>query len=327
MAPLTFTVNTGSLVGLAMAPRMMIRNDLARTTTTLRPSRRHAAVLAILAVAACTATPPPESPAAPAVEAAPESEPSAPAAEAMPESVVTALLETSAQGLHSNVTFLLAVRFQITPGYRISWTNPGDVGQSTRVNFEVPEGFELGEVQFPVPSRFELPGGLVSYGYENETAVFAQVTAPKGLSSNQVYRFDVRSTWLACKMECASEELNAWFELPANPRSPSPQLPEQLVAHYEALPKAFAALPRANHDWKRGAGTPALSLTAPPVKWVDFFPGDVDQPKLLGVKPSPSSLDLRFESAGADKPLRGLAVGEVQGKTAFFDVNVPWPSE
>jgi hypothetical protein len=36
---------------------------------------------------------------------------------------------------------------------------------------------------------------------------------------------------------------------------------------------------------------------------------------------------LKFASSSTSKPLRGLAVAEVEGKAAFFDVNVPFPAE
>jgi len=45
------------------------------------------------------------------------------------------------------------------------------------------------------------------------------------------------------------------------------------------------------------------------------------------VKPSGHALQLKFQGKASDKPLRGLAVGEVDGRTAFYDVNLPWPSE
>ena len=48
--------------------------------------------------------------------------------------------------------FSFAVRFEIAKGYRISWSNPGDVGKSTQVSFQVPEGFSVGPLQFPAPT-------------------------------------------------------------------------------------------------------------------------------------------------------------------------------
>jgi hypothetical protein len=222
---------------------------------------------------------------------------------------------------------LLAVRFDIEKGYRISWQNPGDVGKTTRVVFEVPEGFSVGPLLYPAPQRFELPGKLVNYGYENQTAIFAEVSAPDRVPEGQAFRFDVKADWLACKDECATEELSAWFELASSAFAAEPQLPAELAPYYASVPTAFVDLPDSNVDWKGGSKHPALTLKAAEVKWVDFFPGSEEQPKLIAIKPSGDELRLKFASASNAGPLRGLAVAEVEGKTAFYDVNLPWPSE
>jgi len=71
-------------------------------------------------------------------------------------------------------------------------------------------------------------------------------------------------------------------------------------------------------------GKPALTLSAADVKWIDFFPGDLEQPKLLGVDSKGAALRLQFAKSSSG-PLHGLAVAEIEGKPAFFDVNLPWP--
>jgi thiol:disulfide interchange protein DsbD len=280
----------------------------------------------LLGVAACSPATPPQAPEAPAPAPA-EPERSAWPEAPKPESIVVAEFQTSAQAVKPKGKFLLAVHFRIESGWRISWQNPGDVGKSTHVHFEVPEGFSVGPIQFPAPERFELPGKLVNYGYQNETAIFAEVTAPDRLPDGQAFRFDVKADWLACADDCANEELSAWFELASSWRAPEPELPASLAASFAAIPRAFSELPESGVDWKVGAKQPALTLKAAEVKWVGFIPGDAEQPKLLTVKPAGEELKLRFASAASLTPMRGLAVAEVEGKTAFYDVNVPWPTE
>jgi DsbC/DsbD-like thiol-disulfide interchange protein len=283
-------------------------------------------LVGLLGHVACS-PPPAQAPVAP-VEAPAEPQRSAwPQEPPPPESVVHAEFQTSAQAVKPKGKFLLAVRFDIANGYRISWQNPGDVGKTTRVSFEVPEGFAVGPLQYPAPQRFELPGKLVSYGYERQTAIFAEVTAPDRVPDGRTYRFDVKADWLACKDDCASEELSAWFELASSAFAPEPQLPAELIGHHAAVPAPFTDLPDGNLDWKGGRARPALTLKAAEVKWVDFFPGDGDQPKLVAVKPAGDELRLRFASGASSRPLRGLAVAEVDGKAAFYDVTTPWPTE
>lgn len=300
--------------------------DLPRPSPPGARARRGVAlVMAALSGAACTPQPAQSPSAAPApVEPERSAWPEPPPG---PESVVHAELQTSAQAVKPKGKFLLAVRFDIESGYRISWQNPGDVGKTTRVVFEVPDGFSVGPLQYPAPQRFELPGKLVSYGYEKQTAIFAEVTAPERLPEGHTYRFDVKADWLACNNECANEELSAWFELPSSALAPEPVLPPELAVYHDAVPTAFGDLPDSTLGWKGSARRPALTLEAAQVKWLDFFPGNAEQPKLLAIKAEGEQLRLEFAGASTTHPLRGVAVAEIEGKTSFFDVNVPWPTE
>ncbi len=284
-----------------------------------------ALLLGALATGACS-PPPAQAPTGAAAPAEPQRS-AWPEPPPGPESVVHAEFQTSAQAVKPKGKFLLAVRFDIASGYRISWQNPGDVGKTTRVVFEVPDGFSVGPLQYPAPRRFQLPGKLVSYGYEKQTAIFAEVTAPERLPEGHTYRFDVKADWLACDNECANEELSAWFELASSALAPEPALPPELAEYHDAVPTAFVDLPDSALDWKGSARRPALTLEAAQVKWVDFFPGNAEQPKLLAVKPEGEQLRLEFAGASATHSLRGVAVAEVGGKTSFYDVNVPWPAQ
>jgi DsbC/DsbD-like thiol-disulfide interchange protein len=303
------------------------RSSLQRPRARRSLARGWAAIL-LGAVAGAACSPPPAqapsaaapTPTEPARSAWPEPPPG-------PESVVHAEFQTSARAVKPRGKFLLAVRFDIESGYRISWQNPGDVGKTTRVVFEVPDGFSVGPLQYPAPQRFELPGKLVSYGYEKQTAIFAEVTAPEGLPEGRTYRFDVKADWLACNAECANEELSAWFELASSALAPEPALSAELAVYHEAVPTAFVDLPESALDWNGSTKHPALTLEAAQVKWVDFFPGDGEQPKLLAIKPKGEQLRLEFASASATHPMRGVAVAEIEGKTASYDVNVPWPTD
>jgi hypothetical protein len=306
---------------------MTVGSSSPRTSTTALGRRRpvlHALSAGTLLYACGGAPPPPpETP----VEAAVEAAPSAPApllAEEMPEQIVYATFKTSAQEIKPGGKFLLAVHFDIVGDYRISWTNPGDVGKTTEVHFEAPEGFEVGPVMFPAPTRFELPGDLVSYGYTGHTAVFAEVTAPKKLPTNKAYRFDVKANWVACQKDCAREEINAFFELVASRDAPAPVLPADLAAHYADVPKDFTELPTAQHEWKGTPTQPALRLSADKVKWIDFMLADVERWKLVRVDSTETGLNLRFQGT-TETPMRGLALAEIGGKQSYFDVTLPWP--
>ena len=58
-------------------------------------------------------------------------------AEPMPESVVKVTFEPLVTGVRPGRKFLIAARFKIARGYRISWSNAGDVGKDTVVKGEL----------------------------------------------------------------------------------------------------------------------------------------------------------------------------------------------
>lgn len=274
-------------------------------------------------LAAACGTPQAEAPQAAPIEVVEQPEASSPEIDnPIPDTVVYAKFQSTTQVIKPGGKFLLAVYLDIVGDYRISWTNPGDLGRETKVKFSVPPGFKVGPVQFPAPQRFERADGAVSYGYEGDTAIFAEVQAPGRLSSSKVYRFDVKADWAACKKECATEEISAWFELISQRNAPRPSISRELRPHYDALPRAFGDLPSSTHDWKSDR---ALVLQhADNTKWVDFIPGDIEQPKLLGFRQTSGGVELRFER-GPSNPIVGLLVAEEEGKTAFYDVRVASP--
>src|SRR5262245_38340685 len=68
--------------------------------------------------------------------------------------------------------FELAAYIKLADGVRIGWQNPGDAGEPTTAQLEVPSGFVASGPMYPAPQTFDLGHGLRSLGYEGETALF-----------------------------------------------------------------------------------------------------------------------------------------------------------
>src|SRR6187399_1055796 len=255
--------------------------------------------LALASLSVSCASTPKESKAPKAREVAESS--SAPAAEPAgdltPEVIVGASFETSAFALKPGTKFWLAAHFKIHDGYRISWKNPGEVGKPTVARFRVPEGFVVSEVLYPRPRRFVLNGELISYGYQSETALFAEVLVPDGLNEQTPYRFEMEAEWYACKKECASEQTNAFFELLVDESAPRTPMDDSLQALFDTVPVPVSTLGLATHRWHVAGGETELSLSAPKVEWLDFYPEGPEVPKLLRVNGSKKELRLSFQAS------------------------------
>ncbi len=64
--------------------------------------------------------------------------------------------------------FRLGLHFRTEPGWHVYWKNSGDAGYAPTVSFAEAPGLTKPELLWPAPHRFDLPGGLVAFGYEGE---------------------------------------------------------------------------------------------------------------------------------------------------------------
>src|ERR1041385_7091729 len=64
-------------------------------------------------------------------------------------------------------TVLAGVQMRMDPKWHTYWTNSGDSGQATGIEWKLPSGITAGEIQWPVPEKLP-PDDLTTYVYENE---------------------------------------------------------------------------------------------------------------------------------------------------------------
>ncbi len=95
-------------------------------------------------------------------------------------------------------TWMLALQF--TPkseewhGY---WSNPGDAGQGMRLVLDLPEGWEAGKPQYPVPERL-LIGRLMNHVYKGAYTVLVPVSVPPDAAVPGTARITGHVEYLAC---------------------------------------------------------------------------------------------------------------------------------
>lgn len=129
-----------------------------------------------------------------------------------------------------------AIRMVYEKGWHGYWTNPGESGMRTEVEWQLPDGWTASPMQFPVPKRF-VTGELVSYGYEGEVLIPFVLTAPAALEGPQTIVGTV--SWLACnEKSCVAGEAAVQVELATGKAVPGPQA--------AALTSAIAKLPTAD---------------------------------------------------------------------------------
>ena len=89
----------------------------------------------------------------------------------------------------------LAILMHTKPGWHGYWLNPGDAGLPMSVEWELPPGWSVGDLRYPVPSRL-LVAGIVNYVYEKDYAVLTRLKVPASQTGSLPIRAKMR--WLAC---------------------------------------------------------------------------------------------------------------------------------
>ncbi len=112
----------------------------------------------------------------------------------------------------ANAEFSILVRLDMFNGWHTYWLNPGDAGLTTKIKWEMPEGYQIEPDGQSGPEKFMFED-LVQYGY-SQTAYFKfKVKAPKKLIGDREH-FSVFASWLACREECVPGLLKIDFTLP-----------------------------------------------------------------------------------------------------------------
>ncbi len=117
--------------------------------------------------------------------------------------------------------FAVGLRLVMDAGWHSYWRNPGDSGIPTSLAWDLPDGFEAGQIQWPYPTRFERPP-LASYGYEVEVLLPVEIKPPAELASGTTVTLAARADWLICEEICYPATADVSIELPVNDRSPEP---------------------------------------------------------------------------------------------------------
>jgi thiol:disulfide interchange protein/DsbC/DsbD-like thiol-disulfide interchange protein len=115
--------------------------------------------------------------------------------------------------------FTVAVRFTMDPGWHNYWRNAGDSGLPTTVEWDLPEGFTAGELQWPYPERIEVYP-LVDYGYSDEVALLVEITPPANLPVETTAALSARVDWLICERICLPAYARLEVEIPVARRAP-----------------------------------------------------------------------------------------------------------
>lgn len=115
--------------------------------------------------------------------------------------------------------FRVGVLFTMKPDWHIYWKNPGESGFETSIKWKAnPSSTKFGELKYPAPIMFEMPGPLISYGYGEEVLLFTEVTPPADAKEVEI---SGDAKWLMCSDRCIPGKKSVGIKIPVGEAKPA----------------------------------------------------------------------------------------------------------
>jgi thiol:disulfide interchange protein DsbD len=199
----------------------------------------------------------------------------------------TLLADTSA--VVPGKPFTAGLLLRMAPGWHTYWKFSGDAGLPTEIKWNLPPGWKVGEIQWPIPLKTLDPGDIQTYGYQDEILLLQEITPPakidlpsqsSGAAGISPEKLSAQADWLVCEKICIPGNASLALELPVS--SSAEQKNTDLFARYRRLlPQDFPTATTAMATWSRTGNDLHLKVSSDQIanyQALDFFPvpqGDI----------------------------------------------------
>ncbi len=215
-------------------------------------------------------------------------------------------------------TLWVDLHLDIAQGWHVYWRNPGDSGLPTEIAWQLPAGFQAGDILWPAPERFVL-GTIGNYGYQGSADLLVPITAPAILDPGGSAHLAANASWLVCSEICIPGEAALALDLPvsAAPGAAEPDMAPLFAEARRRLPQParFAA------DFAVSGGQLRLTVPAAAFAGLDrpqasFFPFDAN---LVDAAAEPrqqqrgDGIELALQLLGGGAPQPAAKPGEALG--------------
>lgn len=129
----------------------------------------------------------------------------------------------------------LGLHFKLAPEWHVYWKNSGDAGFPPVVVFQKAPGLAPGDIEllWPAPERFELPGNLVAFGYEDE--VIYPVRAKLDSQADRL-RLVADLDYLVCQVDCIPYRYTLSLDQPLGASVPDPETAPLIDRAWASVP-------------------------------------------------------------------------------------------
>src|SRR5438270_7158247 len=171
-------------------------------------------------------------------------------------------------GSRSGAVLLGGIAFQLDPGWKTYWRNPGDSGVPPRFDFSKSENIEAVTVLWPAPRKFDDGAGGYSLGYRDQVVLPLRIVA-KNADKPVTLRADIN--YAVCEKLCIPVEASAELAI----TSVASTEDSALFAALDTVPKPANVgdpNPLTIRDVKRdGKSTVLVDVVVPDTRAVNLF--------------------------------------------------------
>jgi thiol:disulfide interchange protein/DsbC/DsbD-like thiol-disulfide interchange protein len=245
----------------------------------------------------------------------------------------------SVKTVRPGMKFTVGVLMKMERGWHTYWKNSGEAGLPTQAKWTMPKGFTSGEIQWPIPHKYNESGEVLTYGYADENMLLVDIvpSADVAIGSAVTLRADV--DWLECERICVPGRAFLELKLPVAGGEPLAanarlfekyrnQIPASFTEHtgFTFSATAVNAILEVRLKAKEGQSFVAVKDALP-----DLYPEPIDE-LVFGrtqVDANASGATLRiplsvYEKTARSFTFRGVVVYQMEGgKHTAVTIEVP----
>jgi thiol:disulfide interchange protein DsbD len=198
--------------------------------------------------------------------------------------VVKATLLANTSAIVPGKPFTAGLLLRMAPGWHTYWKFSGDAGLPTEIKWNLPPGWKVGEIQWPIPLKTNDPGDIQTYGYQDEILLMQEITPPAKIDISPV-KLSAEANWLVCEKICIPGSANLQLELPtassagaataAGSATADPKNTDLFARYRRLLPQNFPDPKTATATWSRVNSELRLKIVnenLPNYPTFDFYP-------------------------------------------------------
>lgn len=143
--------------------------------------------------------------------------------------------------------FTVILRMRFDPNWYTYWRNPGDSGEPVIIEWDLPEGFSAGPIQWPAP-HMKWTGPIASYALDGETLLPVTISVDPNLAVGAPVKLDAHALFLVCDDVCIPEDGKLSLVMEVGGAELDPEDSELIQSALAAIPKKIDARGAANKN-------------------------------------------------------------------------------